>query len=311
MQFQDDVVGGVTLIRPAIQSPDFVTGVSGWQIAADGSAEFNDVLIRGTVHAGTATDYVEVTPTPQPLVEFSTSHPDQIAPASIGFGAFGSNSFSVIGPDLGDGPDEIRLLAGIVNSFEIIYNSLFQLGHVDGDAVMRGGSQWFSWDTTNRLELNSPRILFNGTDRGMGTKGYTIITASTALGAGEVVAVTSPNIDFEVGRAYRITLHYQGSGNTANDYIGFRLRRTNVAGNSLFDSLQTHRLLTANAIVNGETSQIVYNNTGATLSTVIVGTVYRGAGAGNVQMFANAANPVWIEVEDIGEAADYPNRKAL
>lgn len=42
------VVGSTVLRRPAIQSPNFVTTVSGWSINADGSAEFNNLTIRGT-----------------------------------------------------------------------------------------------------------------------------------------------------------------------------------------------------------------------------------------------------------------------
>jgi hypothetical protein len=44
----DPVVGSTVLRRPAIQSPNYVQGVSGWSINADGSAEFNDLTIRGT-----------------------------------------------------------------------------------------------------------------------------------------------------------------------------------------------------------------------------------------------------------------------
>lgn len=47
MTFSNPIVGGVTLIRPAIQSPDYIAGSSGWSINKDGSAEFNDVTIRG------------------------------------------------------------------------------------------------------------------------------------------------------------------------------------------------------------------------------------------------------------------------
>ncbi len=42
------VVGGTVLRRAAIQSPDYVQGSAGWTINADGSAEFNDLVIRGT-----------------------------------------------------------------------------------------------------------------------------------------------------------------------------------------------------------------------------------------------------------------------
>jgi hypothetical protein len=47
MTFSNPIVGGTTLIRPAIHSPNFVTGVSGWSINKDGSAEFSDLTVRG------------------------------------------------------------------------------------------------------------------------------------------------------------------------------------------------------------------------------------------------------------------------
>jgi hypothetical protein len=47
MPFGNPVVGGSVLIRPAIQSPNYSAGVAGWTINADGSAEFNDVVLRG------------------------------------------------------------------------------------------------------------------------------------------------------------------------------------------------------------------------------------------------------------------------
>lgn len=58
MEFQDELAGGVTLVRPALQSPDYATGVSGWAVKLDGSAEFNNVVIRGgTVVSGLALYY--------------------------------------------------------------------------------------------------------------------------------------------------------------------------------------------------------------------------------------------------------------
>lgn len=58
MAFQNSVVGGVSLVRPAIQSPNFATGSTGWQVSVDGSAEFNNVVIRGgTTVSGTSLYY--------------------------------------------------------------------------------------------------------------------------------------------------------------------------------------------------------------------------------------------------------------
>lgn len=47
--FQHDIAGGNgDLVVTSVQSPNFVSGSAGWQIAKDGSAEFNDLVIRGT-----------------------------------------------------------------------------------------------------------------------------------------------------------------------------------------------------------------------------------------------------------------------
>lgn len=50
--FQSNVVAGTVLIRSAIQSPNYVAGVSGWTVNQDGSVEFNNAVIRGSIIAG-------------------------------------------------------------------------------------------------------------------------------------------------------------------------------------------------------------------------------------------------------------------
>lgn len=57
MAFNNPLVGGEggELIRDSIKSPDFVTGVSGWIIRRDGSAEFNNVDIRLDLTTGSIT----------------------------------------------------------------------------------------------------------------------------------------------------------------------------------------------------------------------------------------------------------------
>ncbi|MEH0582541.1 hypothetical protein QBA54_50795 [Streptomyces sp. B21-108] len=58
MAFRNEITAGTTLIREAIQSQNFVTGSAGWRIKSDGSAEFNNVVIRGgTVVSGLALYY--------------------------------------------------------------------------------------------------------------------------------------------------------------------------------------------------------------------------------------------------------------
>lgn len=58
----DPTVGGTVLRRSAIQSPNFVHGVSGWAIFQDGSAEFNSIFIPPG--SGGSTTFVQgTTPT--------------------------------------------------------------------------------------------------------------------------------------------------------------------------------------------------------------------------------------------------------
>ena len=50
--FPEQVAPGGILVYPQIQSPDYVTGVSGWAIFRDGSVEFNNGVFRGQIIDG-------------------------------------------------------------------------------------------------------------------------------------------------------------------------------------------------------------------------------------------------------------------
>jgi len=49
----DQIVGGTVLRIPAIQSPNYVAGTSGWIIRQDGTVEFAAGLFRGSIESGT------------------------------------------------------------------------------------------------------------------------------------------------------------------------------------------------------------------------------------------------------------------
>lgn len=51
MAFSHDIAGGQgNLVITSLQSPNFESGAEGWQIAQDGSAQFNNLEIRGTFY---------------------------------------------------------------------------------------------------------------------------------------------------------------------------------------------------------------------------------------------------------------------
>jgi len=94
MQPGDPVVGSSTLRRPAIQSPNFVAGVSGWAINADGSAEFADLTISGgdttvTVGPGAgSTGSIDIEPVAGStaggaIINFRTGQAIESSPANI------------------------------------------------------------------------------------------------------------------------------------------------------------------------------------------------------------------------------------
>jgi hypothetical protein len=53
MAFDQTNVAGDTLVYASIHSPNYAQGSSGWTINKDGSAEFQNVLVRGTITAST------------------------------------------------------------------------------------------------------------------------------------------------------------------------------------------------------------------------------------------------------------------
>jgi hypothetical protein len=53
--FQSSILAGTVLVRSAIRSPNYIAGVSGWTINQDGSCEFNNAVIRGSIIAGGGT----------------------------------------------------------------------------------------------------------------------------------------------------------------------------------------------------------------------------------------------------------------
>lgn len=66
MPFSNPIAGGTALARNALNSPNFQTGVQGWSINRDGSAEFNSGTFRGGLAVGVS---------PNPRLTLGTSIP--------------------------------------------------------------------------------------------------------------------------------------------------------------------------------------------------------------------------------------------
>ena len=157
-------------------------------------------------------------------------------------------------------------------------------------------------------------LRINGVDQGKGLKRFQgIQTSSATTTTTEIAVITTPSIVFEAGRAYRIAYHGLLLSSVANDIPRARVWRGSIGGSgvSLVDSINAHVVPVANQHVLMDMAQVVVNSTGSNVTAPLIGSLVRTVGTGNVQLVANATNPAWLEVRDIGLATDYANARAI
>lgn len=132
--FANSILGGVgNLIRQYIQSPNYVAGTSGWIVRQDGSAEFNNVIARGSVTADAL------------IVNDANGHP-----------VFVANSGGTIpGNDTTDSP----IIIGNTNAGSVLWPALasyIEWAMNSGSSFLMGGA--------NRLTSQNFQISFQDSD---------------------------------------------------------------------------------------------------------------------------------------------------
>lgn len=114
MGFKNAVVAGTVLVRPAIQSPNYVPGLAGWSINVDGTAEFLDLNIRGQFSTGPAgSQHVAINDNSGiARVELWSGDPQEISPLFLANFVNGGISFGQLdSSDDGQGVISIGFLA--------------------------------------------------------------------------------------------------------------------------------------------------------------------------------------------------------
>lgn len=155
--------------------------------------------------------------------------------------------------------------------------------------------------TAQRLLDNTPHTI-----------SYTSLTSNTSTATStETVALTTPSNTFRNGRAYRVTYKGLAQSSVANDSVTVRVRKTDTAGEVYIDSFRL-AIPAAGANVPFCLSNILTNTSGADITAVWVGTFVRvSGGTGNVLLAATSTHVAYIELEDIGEAVDFPTARAM
>lgn len=87
MPFSNSILAGETLVRNAEQSEGFQSGVTGWRIARNGDAEFNDAVIRGELIVGSAVSQHILISTDnvgsRPEIEWFSGSAGEVVPARM------------------------------------------------------------------------------------------------------------------------------------------------------------------------------------------------------------------------------------
>lgn len=154
--------------------------------------------------------------------------------------------------------------------------------------------------------------------RGVGDTGprghinYTSITTSTpAVTTTHTIGLTTPVIDFQPQRAYRVTAKGFVQSSVSGDSVRIRVLKTNTAGQGFIDTF-SGLVINGNNGMTSFTLQNIFRVTGASVvSAPLVMTYVRQTGTGNVFLGATAANPAYVEITDIGPASEYAGANVL
>lgn len=298
--FGNSVVAGTNLVREAINSPNYVAGSAGWSVNKNGSAEFNNVTVRG--------DFEVVSPT--------GSHVDihlngNIAQIDIAGGRNSDptvESFSYDGAiyaDIGD--------FGTSSYADLIIASPGYFPANDASIVLT--SQPYDGSGTSQIQMGNNsnpnptalcRIWLDGnvynryvTDAG---NGLYVGTGSSSNSAGalatETVVLTIPATTYYAGRAYRITVNGSVQTTLANQTPQFRIRKTNTAGTVI----DTWRVPVISTNSHGTSWTTYFYVTGSNVFAAIVLTLTGSAGF-TATLTGAAGAPSSMQIWDHSEAA--------
>lgn len=314
-----------------IKSPGFTTGVTGWQIASDGSAEFNNAKMRGSLQVGSGYPYrIDGGPIPSEI-QFD---PDGFAMVAIVNRIVMNANLEIVHcySDVSGGLTPSLVLwevtidrtatPVVVWRSKQVLNAV-EIGADNAASVAAGVATVFNystlyignWQTTggSHSPAKAPFLIDNiSAPRGMRLR--TDTTANSAAIGAEAALLTTPNTSpsslrkFWDGRAYEIRWKTRLLGSVANTST-VRVRRQNAVVTS-GQLLGDWQFATGTVAENYAGRVTVRRAPGAgDLLSQISLTLQASAGTTTSQ--ASTTSVCDLEVWDIGDAADYPNAIAI
>lgn len=225
------ITGGTVLRVPAIQSPNYVAGVSGWIVRQDGSAEFNTGTFRGSIEVGSLTgqhfwvnnpntnDVIDVYNSANKLVFSIDSTGRLVAVSSVSTAEIVINGANLLFEDSAQSPAFNNLINGSVAP-DLMELNIFcgrpqnYAGTANGSSIVlftgdTNASEWINTEQRGILgamlqtdqSSNAGQLVHVGT--------YTFNTDASGNATVNHGAAFTPTQGFLIGRLSGVTPFYQ------------------------------------------------------------------------------------------------------
>lgn len=331
-------VAGIVLLRSAIQSPNYVTNVSGWTINQDGSVEFTNGVFRGTLSAGGGNVVVNAAGVhvQGALVQMDiNSGAGFLVRALPNDGTAAQLTVIPGGGQLSLEPTpnpanptavltQVFLLANtdVISGTDVQPWGRLKSPQINGLAV----STLQMWSQSSGSAVDNSKMMITTRDvsfSGYGVTtphlGYGVIATGVMLSNGTAVTSgtqqtqtfatdfggSSPG--FAAGRAYRVEVTANVSTSVLHADPVFEVHKATPAGQR-FGSWRVGPDVTGFPLV---LSANCYFTVGAANITANILLTLGGAAGASVQVIATADNPTTITIYDCGPASMFPNAPIL
>jgi hypothetical protein len=288
--FSNPIVGGAeTLIRSAIKSFGYIAGVFGWRIAKDGSAEFNDVTVRGS--------FIATSPSGANVQVFATAggaeidfQPPDHAGLTFSPGSLTATS-AATGTDL--------IIRGPGESSPT---------NVNGGAIFLGADNTIP---ASQATIVADQIVFSGTvtynpytkdsGRGFVHSGGTNV-ASGAIGPTETKIFDVASFTYRANRAYRVETSGRFAVSVASNTPSFRLRKDDGS----LPPTGTQLVIGSTSAVTTLNHSIVCNGVFTVgINDVTTQLELTGLGSAGFNVSTSGTPALTVSIYDIGAASDH------